>query len=233
MVFPRVICCKRVSISSGFGGFGRDRFQGSLSLLAARWAAGQGAAMRHTDIVIAGGGLAGSTAAAMLGRAGFDVVAGRSAHGLSAGFSLREARRLAGRLLRKTGLADAVLRAGTLDDEVLDRALRPPGREAAERSVRHSLRHAGQHDPRRDPAARRIHPRQGRRRSRPAPTARSVTLSTGEEISARLVVLANGLNVGLRHTLGMTREVVSTCHSISIGFDLEPVGRPQLRVSAR
>ena len=30
--------------------------------------------MRQTDIVIAGGGLAGSTAAAMLGRAGFRVV---------------------------------------------------------------------------------------------------------------------------------------------------------------
>ncbi len=30
--------------------------------------------MRHTDIAIVGGGLAGSTAAAMLGRAGFRVV---------------------------------------------------------------------------------------------------------------------------------------------------------------
>ena len=42
-------------------------------------------------------------------------------------------------------------------------------------------------------------------RSRPAPSARRVTLSTGEEISARLVVVANGLNVGLRHKLGMAR----------------------------
>ena len=50
-------------------------------------------------------------------------------------------------------------------------------------------------------------------------------MSTGEEISARLIVMANGLNIGLRHTLGMTREVVSPCHSISIGFDLKPVGR--------
>jgi 2-polyprenyl-6-methoxyphenol hydroxylase-like FAD-dependent oxidoreductase len=30
--------------------------------------------MRHTDIAIVGGGLAGSTAAAMLGRAGVDAV---------------------------------------------------------------------------------------------------------------------------------------------------------------
>ena len=53
----------------------------------------------------------------------------------------------------------------------------------------------------------------------------TITLSNGNEISARLVVLANGLNIGLRHTLGMEREIVSSCHSISIGFDLKPIGR--------
>jgi 2-polyprenyl-6-methoxyphenol hydroxylase-like FAD-dependent oxidoreductase len=59
-----------------------------------------------------------------------------------------------------------------------------------------------------------------------------VTLSTGEEISARLIVLANGLNVGLRHALGMTREVLSPNHSITIGFDVKPVGRPQFEFRA-
>ena len=53
-----------------------------------------------------------------------------------------------------------------------------------------------------------------------------VVASNGEEISARLVVLANGLNVGLRQRLGIERRIVSACHSISLGFDLEPVGRP-------
>jgi hypothetical protein len=38
-------------------------------------------------------------------------------------------------------------------------------------------------------------------------------------------VLANGLNVGLRDSLGIRREVLSECHSISIGFDVKPVGR--------
>ena len=59
-----------------------------------------------------------------------------------------------------------------------------------------------------------------------------VTLSTGEEISARLIVLANGLNVGLRDKLGMTREVLSPNHSISIGFDIVPVGRPRFEFPA-
>jgi hypothetical protein len=38
-------------------------------------------------------------------------------------------------------------------------------------------------------------------------------------------VLANGLNLGLRHALGIERKIVSRGHSISIRFDLAPVGR--------
>jgi 2-polyprenyl-6-methoxyphenol hydroxylase-like FAD-dependent oxidoreductase len=52
-----------------------------------------------------------------------------------------------------------------------------------------------------------------------------LTLSDGEPISARLVVLANGLSVALRHMLGIERTITSRCHSISLGFDLVPVGR--------
>jgi 2-polyprenyl-6-methoxyphenol hydroxylase-like FAD-dependent oxidoreductase len=52
-----------------------------------------------------------------------------------------------------------------------------------------------------------------------------LTLSTGESISARLVLLTNGLNLALRHQLGIGREVLSACHSISIGFNLAPIGR--------
>jgi len=58
-----------------------------------------------------------------------------------------------------------------------------------------------------------------------SPERQKLTLSDGETISARLVVLANGLNVGLRRSLGIERHVVSACHSISIGFDIAPVGR--------
>ena len=53
-----------------------------------------------------------------------------------------------------------------------------------------------------------------------------LTLSDGEQISARLVVLANGLNVGLRHLLGIQRQIVSAGHSVTLGFDVAPVGRP-------
>src|SRR6204780_4207284 len=59
-----------------------------------------------------------------------------------------------------------------------------------------------------------------------SPERQKLVLSNGEEISARLVVLANGLNVGLRRWLGIERRIVSACHSVSIGFNLVPVGRP-------
>lgn len=60
----------------------------------------------------------------------------------------------------------------------------------------------------------------------------TVKLSNGEEISARLVVLANGLNIGLRHQLGIERKILSENHSISIGFDLRPAGPAPFDFSA-
>jgi hypothetical protein len=50
-------------------------------------------------------------------------------------------------------------------------------------------------------------------------------LSTGDIVQARLIVLANGLNIGLRDSLGLKREIISKGHSIAIGFDIAPAGR--------
>lgn len=47
-----------------------------------------------------------------------------------------------------------------------------------------------------------------------------------------MIILASGLNLGLRHQLGIGREVISPCHSISIGFYLKPVGRPRFEFRA-
>ena len=74
--------------------------------------------MRHTDIAIAGGGLAGSTAAAMLGRAGYDavVIDPHKVYPFDFRCEKLDASQVA--LVHKTGLADVILRAGTLDGEV-------------------------------------------------------------------------------------------------------------------
>src|SRR5262249_26830824 len=73
--------------------------------------------MRQTDILIAGGGLAGSTAAAMLGRAGHSVVLVDPHENYPPDFRAEKIDGTQARILARTGLADAVLRAATLDGE--------------------------------------------------------------------------------------------------------------------
>ena len=183
--------------------------------------------MRYTDVAIVGGGLAGSTAAAMLGRAGIARCLIDPASGLSAELRCEKIDGDQLDLLRKTGLADAMLRADDARRRSLGCALRLCRRPETQRSARHHLRHAGQHDARANSARRRVDPRQGDRIANSA-ERQKLTLSNGEEISARLVVIANGLNIGLRHMLGMERREISECHSITLGFNVEPVGRAAL-----
>ena len=180
--------------------------------------------MRYTDVAIVGGGLAGSTAAAMLGRAGISAVL-IDPHPVYPP-ELR-CEKLAGEqleLLRKTGLADQTLRAATLDGEVWEVRL---GHVVARKpSDQHGIMYDDLVNTMRAqiPAsvptifakAYKIACSDERQR---------IELSNGEQISARLLVLSNGLNIGLRHMLGVGRRIISPCHSITLGFDIEPVGR--------
>ena len=187
--------------------------------------------MRHTDIAIAGGGLAGSTAAAMLGRAGFDAILIDPHQVYPFDFRCEKLDASQVRLVHKTGLADEILAAGTTDDEVwiarFGRLIekRPNHQygilyDALVNTIRAAI-------PNGTPF---IHGKVAAIST--SADRQTLTLASGEEISARLIVLANGLNIGLRHTLGMTREIVSTCHSISIGFDVTPVGRASFEFRA-
>src|SRR5688572_11793621 len=187
--------------------------------------------MRQTDIVIAGGGLAGSCAAAMLGRAGYSVALIDPHEVYPPDFRAEKIDGTQAAVLRKTGLADAMLRAATLDGEnwvarfghLIERrpgdqhgilydtmvnAMRgaiPPSVDFIPAKVMDISVSAGH---------------------------QVVTLSTGEAISARLVVVANGLNVGLRHKLGMERRDISKTHSVMLGFDLVPADRASFPFSA-
>jgi 2-polyprenyl-6-methoxyphenol hydroxylase-like FAD-dependent oxidoreductase len=182
--------------------------------------------MRYTDIAIIGGGLAGSTAAAMLGRAGIPAVLVDPHTDYPPDF---RAEKISGpaqleRLLR-TGIAESVLPRFTFASEnwiarfghLLDKA---PSRQFS--FPYHALVNAIRaeipgHVEKVCAKALTI---------ATSPERQQITLSSDEVISARLVVLANGLNVGLRHQLGIQRQIISAAHSISIGFDVTPVGRP-------
>lgn len=54
------------------------------------------------------------------------------------------------------------------------------------------------------------------------PETQKVTLASGEILTARLVIMASGLNNSLRQSLGMERCDFKPCYSITFGFDLEP-----------
>jgi 2-polyprenyl-6-methoxyphenol hydroxylase-like FAD-dependent oxidoreductase len=180
--------------------------------------------MRYTDVAIVGGGLAGSAAAAMLGREGIAAVL-IDPHPVYPP-ELR-CEKLSGDqldLLRKTGLADATLRATTLDGEVWE------ARFGYVVDRKASDQHGVRYDTLVNTVRAQIPPDVEKIDAKVSAISNSqerqkVALSNGEEISARLVVLANGLNVGLRHTLGIQRRIISACHSVTLGFDVEPVGR--------
>jgi 2-polyprenyl-6-methoxyphenol hydroxylase-like FAD-dependent oxidoreductase len=179
--------------------------------------------MRQTDIVIAGGGLAGSTAAAMLGRAGLSVVLADPHDAYPPDFRAEKIDGTQASVLRRTGLADAVLRAATLDGENwvarFGRLIeKRPGDQHG--ILYHTLVNAIRGEIPRNVTF--IH---GKVMDIATSAERqTVTLSNGDAICARLVIVANGLNVGLRHRLGMARHDVSKTHSIMLGFDLVPAG---------
>ena len=188
--------------------------------------------MRYTDIAIIGGGLAGSTAAAMLGRAGIAAVLIDPHQTYPFDFRVEK---LSGdeqiERFCRTGIAESVLRSATHDGEnwiarfgyLLDRK---PSRQYGIlyddliAAIRAEIPGGVEKI-----FAKVVGVSTG-------PERQKLNLSNGEEISARLVVLANGLNVGLRRQLGIERQIVSACHSISIGFDLVPVGRPAFEFPA-
>ncbi len=186
--------------------------------------------MREADIAIAGAGLAGSTAAAMLARAGYGVVLIDPHPVYPPDFRCEKLDIGQIEILKQTGLADAVLKVATPDRslsvarfgrlvdkragaqcgifyERLVNAIRAEVPAAAFVAAKVTAVTTG--------ADRQI-----------------VTLSTGEQISARLFVLANGLNIGLRHQLGIERKVRSANHSVSIGFNIKPLGRAAFDFSA-
>jgi 2-polyprenyl-6-methoxyphenol hydroxylase-like FAD-dependent oxidoreductase len=182
--------------------------------------------MRNTDIAIIGGGLAGSIAAAMLGRAGIPAVMVDPHTDYPADF---RAEKLSGHnqleRFRRTGLAETTLSSATHDGE---NWIARFGR-LLDKSPSHQ--HGIMYDDLVNAIRAQIPGTLPTIHAKAMAVATSadrqtVTLSNGEVISARLVVLANGLNVGLRHSLGIERKITSACHSISLGFDMTPIGRP-------
>lgn len=180
-------------------------------------------AVKVTDVAIIGGGLAGSAAATILGRAGVDAVLIDPHRVYPVDFRCEKIGGWHLDAIRAAGLDDVVFGVTTFDGHggiaryghLLD--VRPSDQHgAAYENLVNALRAA-------IPAsvgfieakANDIETGDDRQ---------TITLNTGETISARLIVLANGLNFGVRERMGLRREVLSENHSVTIGFNAVRVG---------
>jgi len=176
------------------------------------------------DVAIIGGGLAGSAAAAMLGRAGVRAVIVDPRSQCSPAFRCEKLDQSQLRLLHAAGLSDVVLPAATPFNQVwtarfgclvAKRNKRQIGisYEALVNQVRTGIPDCVRFIAATATAVSLTDDKQ------------TVTLSSGEEICARLVIVASGVSDNLRRSIGITRVEVSPCHSISIGFNVKPVGK--------
>lgn len=174
----------------------------------------------RTEIAIVGGGLAGSLAAAMLGRAGRDVVLIDPHAVYPPDFRCEKLEQGHLDVLRRTGLAEPVIGAATHADtlwiarfgRVVDKVPFHQYGLAYDRlvnTVRAEI----------PPTVRIL--RTVADAVEPDALRPRVRLPDGGAVEARLVILASGLNWRLREALGIHRDLVSACHSVTVGFDLE------------
>ncbi|RDJ24289.1 FAD-dependent monooxygenase [Bosea caraganae] len=180
--------------------------------------------MRQVDIAIIGAGLAGSAAAVLLGRSDHEVVLVDPHPVYRPDFRCEKLAPASVRLLRRMGLAGLVLpQAACSGDLWIARFGRVVDRMPIDQygilyqDLVNAVR-AGIPD--------KVPLLAGTVAAiRPSDDRQIVTLMTGEEIEARLVVLANGLNWALRRSLGITCRLLSPVHSTTLGFDIVPLDR--------
>lgn len=177
--------------------------------------------MREYDVAIVGAGLAGSIAATMLARAGHAVAVIDPSKTYPDDFRVEKFDDDQIRTLRRTGLCDVVLAAATHDRSVWVSLL---GRLAEKRA---SDQRGFDYGALVNLLRREMPPSVTQVHAKATAVANSsdrqqVTLSTGDTIDAHLVVLASGLNNGLRDGLGIERMDLVRCQSVTFGFDMEP-----------
>jgi 2-polyprenyl-6-methoxyphenol hydroxylase-like FAD-dependent oxidoreductase len=179
--------------------------------------------MRHTDVAIIGGGLAGSLAAAMLGRARIDTILIDPRDIYPPDFRCEKLDGVQVAILKKTGLAEAVLDVTTPDRFTW---FARGGRLVEKRpGDQEGIYYAPLVNAVRAQISPQVQFVQAKATEISGWNVREIKTSIGETISARLVVLANGLNINVRDSVNLKRNILSSCHSISIGFDMTPVGR--------
>ncbi len=177
-----------------------------------------------SDILIVGGGMAGASAAVLLGKAGFDVILVDPHQEYPKDFRCEKFDGSQLELIEKLGLSEIMFPGTTPNSEIyISRFGKLLNREKHEQysfsyeTVVNNLRaHAKK-------ITRFIKSKV--RTIEPGEASQFITLSNGQTVSARLVILSSGLNLTLINQLGLERKIISKKHCLAIGFSIQPIER--------
>jgi len=179
--------------------------------------------MPEADVGIIGGGLAGSLAAAMLGRAGISAVVIDPHQPYPQDFRCEKIDKRQISLLAKTGFASTFLKSATPIPELwvahYGQIIKRPNDE-------YSLAYQDFVNIIRAEIPSTVPFIRGRVSTLSTSDNRQIiTVSNGLSYSVRLAILATASNNNILHQLRISRDEASVCHSVSIGFDIRPKDR--------
>ena len=188
------------------------------------WAGADAVRATLFDVVVVGGGLAGTIAATVLAEQGHKVALIDRHAEYPPDFRAEQIVGAQAETLRRLGLFDVLVANAMPVDSVLDaRAGRVIGRTDKEHyglpyeAMVNAARHAMPTD---------VSVRVGRVAAIEAgPERQRAILGNGDMVEGRLLVLATGLGTGLRDALGIGRRVIRDAHSLTLGFDIALAGR--------
>ncbi len=178
----------------------------------------------RSDVAVVGAGLGGAAAAAVLSRAGCDVIVVDRHATYPADFRAEQLVGWQTDALRRLGLLDGIVgqtgpapsATATCYGKVIDETISPHYGFRYEDMVNAARAQAA--------AARFVTGRVAQIST--GPDRQRLVLADGTVIEARLVVLATGPNCGdLLPQLGIERRILSEHHSLTLGFDVQTASR--------
>ena len=183
------------------------------------------------DVVVVGGGLAGSAAAVVLGRAGYDVALVDPHEVCPQQFRVEKFGGEQADAFRRLKLFPPIAAQATAFETVVN--------VRGGKVVDHT--HSEYYGLRYDTLVRAVRdqlPESVRFIAdtvvdlRTGPELQGVKLAEGPELTARLVVVATGLADSIAQKAGISRRTTSAKHSVTYGFDLTPAGGGRFRREA-
>jgi 2-polyprenyl-6-methoxyphenol hydroxylase-like FAD-dependent oxidoreductase len=174
-----------------------------------------------TDVIVIGAGAAGVTAAAVLGQQGHRVLLLDPSSTCPPVFKAEKIERAQLEVLRQFGLIDPLLSASARSTEVHaafdGRIFKTTATEQLGLPYATLVNALSDHLPRT------VERRVARVESiTPSASQPSVRLDDGQQLTARLVILACGISRPLQANLGLTRRIIQKEQSLALGFNIAP-----------